>query len=126
LGCATFSLREFDVSFQLAPKVNKDAGVKDTTPVRRYPLGASPYGVHDMAGNVWEWTSTISDKEFSYPYQADDGRENPDSVDKNHVLRGGYWDNSAKYVRAGFRTNYGIKGDLARGFRVVSASLAPF
>lgn len=105
---------------------NKDAGVKDTTPVRRYPLGASPYGVHDMAGNVWEWTSTISDKEFSYPYQADDGRENPDSVDKNHVLRGGYWDNSAKYVRAGFRTNYGIKGDLARGFRVVSASLAPF
>jgi formylglycine-generating enzyme required for sulfatase activity len=30
----------------------------DTTPVGSFPRGASPYGVLDAAGNVFEWTST--------------------------------------------------------------------
>lgn len=33
-------------------------GPRDTTPVGSYPGGASPYGVHDLAGNVFEWTAT--------------------------------------------------------------------
>jgi len=35
-----------------------------TTPVDRYPQGASMYGVYDMVGNVWEWTDEwiVTDK----------------------------------------------------------------
>ncbi|MBL8154110.1 MAG: SUMF1/EgtB/PvdO family nonheme iron enzyme [Anaerolineae bacterium] len=36
----------------------QEAAIRMTTPVNKYPLGASPYGVMDMAGNIWEWTQT--------------------------------------------------------------------
>ena len=43
-----------------------------TVPVGQYPKGASPYGVLDMAGQVWEWTTSIA---RPYPYDLHDGRE---------------------------------------------------
>jgi formylglycine-generating enzyme required for sulfatase activity len=49
-----------------------NAGWNDTTPVGSFPAGASPYGVLDMAGNVWEWVSSAY---LPYPYQAADSRE---------------------------------------------------
>ncbi|HOF89850.1 MAG TPA: SUMF1/EgtB/PvdO family nonheme iron enzyme [Armatimonadota bacterium] len=51
--------------------VRQSAG--QTAPVGRYPAGASPYGVMDMAGNVWEWCDSWY------------------SVNSTRVLRGGSW-----------------------------------
>ena len=64
---------------------SRDLGLGDTTPVGIFPEGASPYGVLDLSGNVWEWTrSNYRD----YPYDPDDGREELDNNDPR-VLRGG-------------------------------------
>ena len=101
--------------------------VGDTTPVVRYSDGKNPYGLLDVAGNVWEWTSSLlgkeSDKpEFGYPYDAKDGRENlsaPDTI--RRTLRGGSFRNDAQSVRCAcrLRRDPGLRRGLY-GFRVVS------
>jgi eukaryotic-like serine/threonine-protein kinase len=78
---------------------NFDDGYPDTAPVGSYPAGASPYGAMDMAGNVWEWTSTLI---YPYPYDPDDGREDPDST-WERVWRGGPWSNGVWWMRATVR-----------------------
>jgi formylglycine-generating enzyme required for sulfatase activity len=79
--------------------VGSGACVGDTTPVGSYESGKSPYGVHDMAGNVWEWVGSLYKP---YPYDANDGREDMNSSD-TRVLRGGSWGNIDSYVRSAFR-----------------------
>ena len=84
---------------KLANSSNK---IGKTTPVGKYsPAGDSPYGCQDMAGNVWEWTSSLYK---SYPYNFTDGRKNLTSIDKR-VLRGGAWDSNFNSVRSSYR-NY--------------------
>ena len=62
------------------------SGKKRTTPTRRsYP--PNPWGLHDTAGNVWEWV--------------EDQRQRAD--DSSRVLRGGSWYGLAWYCRAAGR-----------------------
>ena len=96
-----------------------DGGVHDTTPVGQYsPDGDSPYGCADMAGNVWEWTSTrwMSNYERYDDKALNDIRD--DFVDR--VLRGGAFYDDQLSVRCACRLGYFPPSSLDRfGFRVV-------
>ncbi len=105
-----------------------DTGIGSTSAVGCFPKGASPYGVEDMSGNVWEWTRSLWGKdwetpEFKYPYDARDGRENLDaSREVRRVLRGGAFGINADFVRCAARG--GNLPDLRLrniGFRVVAS-----
>jgi len=96
----------------------REGGPGGTTPVGQYPEGASPYDILDMAGNVWEWCSSLYK---SYPYDPGDGRENPEA-EGSRVLRGGAFNYEAGYVRCACR--YGCDPGSCWGgcgFRVVAS-----
>jgi formylglycine-generating enzyme required for sulfatase activity len=66
----------------------REGGIGRTAAVTTYPRGASPHGLLDMAGNVWEWTRSLFKP---YPYDPADGRENL-GVSGVRVVRGGSYD----------------------------------
>jgi formylglycine-generating enzyme required for sulfatase activity len=87
------------------PRLNGDGsecdGFDRTAPVGSFPGGASPYGVMDMAGNVWEWTT---------------GKNAAD----HRMMKGGSWFNHWRYRRAATRSWVApdARGNLAHnGFR---------
>jgi len=97
-----------------------------TSEVGSYPQGASPYGVMDMAGNVWEFVMDYVSIYYYEEYEPDAWPPNPvmldesASVDKG--LRGGSWDTNDFLLRVSYR---GIGGGLdgkseSNGFRCVS------
>jgi formylglycine-generating enzyme required for sulfatase activity len=94
---------------------SNEGGRDDTTRVDAYLEGASPYGILDMAGNMWEWTGSLY---RPYPYNPNDGREDPKAFGKR-VLRGGAFYSGARRVRCAYRDSGGMddwRGSY--GFRV--------
>lgn len=73
----------------------------DTVAVGSYPAGASPYGVLDMAGNVWEWVADYYDES----YYASSPPNNPQGPAGGIYLglRGGAWDSGAGSLRTANR-----------------------
>ncbi len=63
-----------------------ESSVRKTSVVSEYPDGKSCYGCYDMAGNVWEWTSSYYDK----------------NKDGEFVLRGGSWSDTNSKCRCAF------------------------
>jgi iron(II)-dependent oxidoreductase len=62
-------------------------GWNELTEVDAHPAGASPYGVLDMAGNGWEWVSSLY---RPYPWRADDGREDLSAAGVRGTRGGGH------------------------------------
>jgi formylglycine-generating enzyme required for sulfatase activity len=97
---------------------NFNANTGATTPVGTYsPQGDSAHGLVDMAGNVLEWTSS---KRQAYPYDFNDGREDPKG-NEQRTLRGGSWISGEDGVRCAERSDAIAKRGLnGIGFRVVT------
>lgn len=100
------------------PRLNFNGAVGHPTPVGVFPAGASADGVLDLAGNVDEWTRSVS---VEYPYVPGAEREDPRGDDDVvRVLRGGSFYLPEMFVRAAARSGlnpHNRNGSV--GFRVV-------
>ena len=70
-------------------------------PVGTFENGKSPYGIYDMAGNVWEWVSDWYDTD----YYKNSPQQNPEGPPTGgfKVIRGGAWNTSARNLRSSDR-----------------------
>jgi formylglycine-generating enzyme required for sulfatase activity len=93
-----------------------DDGYPESSPVGAFPFGASPFGIEDLAGNVWEWCL-----DYFEPYRGI-AKVNPHgpTAGAKRVMRGGSWKSRFGSLRATTRNsnvpNYSCN-DL--GFRIV-------
>lgn len=101
-----------------ANRIDNYAWHQGTAGFRPKPVGQkkpNKYGLYDMHGLVWEWTSTL---ERTYPYRVEDGREDPDELGPR-VVRGGSWLMDPYFCRCGFRDwHLPVHRDHDIGFRV--------
>jgi len=97
-------------------KANYSGCKGDTTKVGSYESGQSPYGIYDLAGNVWEWTADW----YSETYYQSSPSENPLGPDSGQyrMLRGGSCGSYGNNVRSSDRNwNLPTGASYGIGFR---------
>lgn len=96
------SLKRLYSDWPLSIMTGYDDGSVRTAPVGSFE--ANPFGLHDMTGNVWEWTSDRYDKQYygNSPRKDPLGQSNGDF----RVLRGGSWTNAPDEVRSANRIRH--------------------
>lgn len=99
-------------------------GLESTQVRGSYPAGSSPYGAHDMAGNVWEWVSDY----YAATYDGAALR-NPTgpAAGTQHVLRGGGWyqDSATEFTTSRRHSTDLDLSDAFIGFRCVRPAPMP-
>ena len=90
-----------------------------TVPVGSFPAGASPYGVLDMAGNVWEWTTSAYEG-VDYKYTILDSQKAEKRAELM-VIKGGAWGSNRNQFQCGYQYYEQKKATQFNiGFRCVS------
>ena len=79
---------ELAITNETGQEDDKGCGVASTFPVGSRPNGASPFGIQDIVGNVWEWTAT------RYVPEID---ERIDSNDDHRIGKGGCWGSGSPF-----------------------------
>jgi Sulfatase-modifying factor enzyme 1/TIR domain len=94
-----------------------ESKIGKTTPVRQYEgKGDSPFGVVDMAGNIWEWCLTDYQKKMN----------DINSITNDRVVRGGSWHVDSSYACAAYRHAWHPSSrNYSLGFRVVRRPPSP-
>ena len=84
------------------------------------PIGSfdpNPWGLHDMLGNLWEWTCS----EYHEGYQGAEGKCAVSTSDEPRILRGGAWNSGATLTRSAYRNrNYPEARFNFVGFRLAA------
>ena len=87
-----------------ASRGNFDFSHWDPVPVGSYPSGVSAFGVHDMIGNGWEWTSTLFGPFDGFEPGASYPEYSADFFDDRHfVMKGASPVTARELIRSSFR-----------------------
>lgn len=110
---------------------SEEVGFNNTCAVGLFPRGRSPYGCYDMAGQVWEWCTTLWGEDmaspaFKYPWKNDEREalQGPEKI--RRVLRGGCFSSPKAKANCTYRGSLEPAGFWrGNGFRIVVAPRSP-